>query len=143
LSTSLTSEPWLAIAGPGHRLARETGPIAAGELDGERLLVSGHRDGVAYDRAVVDMLADLGVKPVVERAAAGPARLTRVLAGDALALGTTAPAGGATVARRLEPERHVEFALLSRNETPAPALDKFLRSAASAAEPRPVLRAVA
>ena len=143
LSTNLTREPWMVLAGPGHRLARERGPLAAAELHGERLLVSGHRDGVAYDRAVIDMLAELGVEPVVERAASGPARLTRVLAGDAVALAATVPAYDATVARRLEPERHVEFALLSRNETPAPALDKFFRAAAAAAEPRRVLRAVA
>jgi DNA-binding transcriptional LysR family regulator len=143
VSTSLAREPWLVLAGADHPLAAVGEPISASELDGETIVVSGHRDGVAYDRAVIDMLADLGVTPVVERAASGPARLMRVMAGDALALGTTAPAGDATVARRLEPERSVEFALLSRNERPAPALDKFMRAAASAAEQRPRLRVVA
>jgi hypothetical protein len=71
--------------------------------------------------------------------------LAAVAAGDALVL-TTAPEvaiGGAAV-RSIQPIRRVEFALLWRDETAAPALDELIRSAeARAGAPGPMLAAVA
>ena len=39
-------EAWLVLAGPGHRLAGGSGPVAADELRGETFVVTGHPDGV-------------------------------------------------------------------------------------------------
>ncbi len=135
-------EPWLVLAGQDHRLAGDDRPVDAAELEGEAVVVTGHRDGVAYDRAVAEMLAAHGVTPVLARSGAGPALLTRVRRGKAVAL-ATAPADG-LVARRLDPVRWVDFALMWATETPAPALGEFIAFAATVAERTPpALRAVA
>jgi DNA-binding transcriptional LysR family regulator len=140
----LGREPWLVLAGPGHRLAG-SGPVAAPELEGERLVVTGHRDGAAYDRLVADTLAALGVTATLERGGPGPAMLAAVTAGEALALTTTPYAAvSPATARAIHPVRRVEFALLWRDESPAPALDQLIRCAEGrAGVPRPVLAAVA
>jgi DNA-binding transcriptional LysR family regulator len=140
----LGREPWLVLAGPGHRLAG-SGPVAAPELGGERFVVTGHRDGAAYDRFVADTLAALGVTAALEAGGPGPAMLATVAAGEALALTTTPYAAVSSVAARaIHPVRRVEFALLSRDETPAPALGRLIRCAEGrAGVPRPVLAAVA
>jgi DNA-binding transcriptional LysR family regulator len=140
----LSREPWLVLAGAGHPLAG-SGPVAAAELEGHRFLVTGHRGGAAYDRLVADTLAALGVTTTLDLGGPAPTMLAAVAAGEALAL-TTAPeaAIGGMVARSINPVRRVEFALLSRDETPAPALDALIRSArARAATSRPTLAAVA
>jgi DNA-binding transcriptional LysR family regulator len=138
-------EPWRVLAGPGHRLANASGPVAARELEGEALVVTGHRDGAAYDRGVADVLAGLGVAPVLQRGGSGPALIASVAAGDAVALATMpAAASGGIVARPLEPERLVGFELIRRDETPSPALDHFIQVATTIAErTRPALRAAA
>jgi DNA-binding transcriptional LysR family regulator len=140
----LGREPWLVVAGPSHPLAA-SGPVAAAELEGQRFVVTGHRDGAGYDRLVADTLGALGVTAALERGGPGPAMLAAVAAGDALAL-TTAPevAIGGAAARSIQPIRRVEFALLWRDETAAPALDELIRSAeARAGAPGPMLAAVA
>jgi DNA-binding transcriptional LysR family regulator len=141
----LGREPWLVLAGPGHRLAGASGPVAAHELHGERLVVTGHRDGAAYDRAVAETLAELGVTPVLRRGGSGPALHSGVACGDELALTTSAAtAAGGMVARPLEPTRHLDFALLWHEKTPAPALSRFIEAATTFAErDRPPLLAVA
>ena len=140
----LGREPWLVLAGPGHRLAG-SGPVAAPELEGQRFVVTGHRDGAGYDRLVADTLGALGVTAALERGGPGPAVLAAVAAGDALALTTTPDAAiGGMAARAISPARRVEFALLWRDETPAPALKDLIRCAeARAGAPRPMLAAVA
>jgi DNA-binding transcriptional LysR family regulator len=137
---ALGREPWLVLAGASHRLAAFEGPIAADELADEDLIVTGHRDGLAYDRAVIETLAGLGSTPRVRRGGPGPALFASVQSGDAVAL-TTSPrvAADGMVARPLDPIRYVDFALFWRDEKPAPALTEFIRSATSvvgAAEPR-------
>jgi DNA-binding transcriptional LysR family regulator len=140
----LGREPWLVLAGRGHRLGG-AGPVAAAELEGHRFVVTGHRDGAGYDRLVADTLGTLGVTAALERGGPGPAMLAAVAAGDALALTTTPDAAiDGVVARAISPARRVEFALLRRDETPAPALDELFRCAeARAGAPRPILAAVA
>jgi DNA-binding transcriptional LysR family regulator len=140
----LGREPWHVLAGPGHRLAG-TGPVAAPELEGQRFVVTGHRDGAGYDRLVADTLGALGVTASLERGGPGPAVLAAVAAGDALALTTTPDAAyGSVTARAIRPVSRVEFALLWRDEAPAPALTELIRCAeARAGAPRPVLAAVA
>src|SRR4051812_1520074 len=54
------SEPWVVLIGTGHPLAG-IGAVAASELEGQRIAVTGHRDGAAFDRAISELLADLGV----------------------------------------------------------------------------------
>jgi DNA-binding transcriptional LysR family regulator len=140
----LGREPWLVVAGPSHPLAG-SGPIAAAELEGQRFVVTGHRDGAGYDRLVADTLGALGVTAALERGGPGPAMLAAVAAGDALVL-TTAPetAIGGAIARDIQPIRRLEFAIQWRDEAPAPALDELIRSAeARARAPRPALAAVA
>src|SRR5262249_30461197 len=68
----LGREPWAVLVGAGHRLA-QPGPIDAGELGGEAIIVTGHRDGAGYDRAVADTLSDLGLTIELRRGGPGPA----------------------------------------------------------------------
>jgi DNA-binding transcriptional LysR family regulator len=125
----LAAEPLVVLAGAGHRLGR-TGPISAGELQGERVVVTGHRDGAGYDHAVVDTLVDLGVTPETTRGGPGPALFGPVLEGEAVALSTAAGAAPDTLfARPLQPPRELRFELLWRDEVPSPALDEFIRAA--------------
>jgi DNA-binding transcriptional LysR family regulator len=140
----LGRERWLVLAGPGHRLAR-SGPVGPPELEGQRFVVTGHRDGAGYDRLVADTLGALGVTAALERGGSGPAMLAAVAAGDALALATTPDATlGGVVARAISPTRRVEFALLWRDQSPAPALNELIRCAdARAGVPRPALVEVA
>jgi DNA-binding transcriptional LysR family regulator len=143
----LGHEPWLVLVGRNHKLYG-CGPLAAGELEGEEVLVTAHRDGAGYDRAVADTLLGLGVRPAFRRGGPGPSLLAAVASGEALAL-TTAPGPLDTdvVARKLHPLRRLEFELLWRIETPSPALSELIRTAhdrslTEDATP-PALRAVA
>jgi DNA-binding transcriptional LysR family regulator len=144
-SVSLPSEPWVVLAGHAHRLGH-SGPIQAGELDGEPVVVTGHRDGAAYDRAVSDALTGLGVTPMLHRGGPGPALFAAVAAGEALALSTeTVAAGSSLIARPLEPARRVRFSLLWRDTEPSPALGALIDATTTrrADASRPALAAVA
>jgi DNA-binding transcriptional LysR family regulator len=140
----LGREPWLVLAGQGHPLAG-AGPVTAPELEGQRFVVTGHRDGAGYDRLVADTLGALGVTAALERGGPGPAMLAAIAAGDAVALTTTPDAAmGGVVARAIGPVRRIEFALLWHDKTPAPALNELIRCAeARAGAGRPTLAAVA
>jgi DNA-binding transcriptional LysR family regulator len=147
-SVQLGAEPWVVLVGGGHRLAG-IGALDAEELHGERICVTGHRDGAGYDGAIEQLLGDLGVNAELVSGAPGPALHAAVADGAALAL-TTAPAtfGPGVMARRLEPSHALEFQLLWRDEAPSPALGEFIRTAASCVErgtpePRRKLAAVA
>jgi DNA-binding transcriptional LysR family regulator len=142
-SLLLGSEPWVVLAGPGHRLA-SPGPIGARDLHGVPVVVTGHRDGAGYDRAVADVLTDMGVRPVLEHGGPGPALLSRVAAGTAVAVTTSAAATQpGLVVRPLEPVRRIAFALLWRDEMPAPALRELVLSAENDVAPaRPALVSV-
>jgi DNA-binding transcriptional LysR family regulator len=125
-SLRIASESWSVLVAPGHRLAAP-GPINAAALHGEPIVVTGHRDGAGYDRAVSALLDGLGVSPVLVPGGPGPVLHAAVSAGDALAL-ASAPAAGLT-ARPLTPTRHLRFALIWRDETPSPALRELITSA--------------
>ena len=133
----LGTEPWVVLVGGGHRLAG-LGGLAAGELDGEQIAVTGHRDGAAFDRMIADLLAELEVEGSLVAAAPGPAVLAAVAAGEMVAL-TTAPLAlpPEVTSRTLVPHRTLGFELLWRNETPSPALAEFVRMAAACADDRP------
>jgi DNA-binding transcriptional LysR family regulator len=140
----LGREPWLVLAGSAHRLGAGRGPVGAHELQGEEFVVTGHRDGGAYDRAVAETLAGLGLTPVLRRGGPGPALFACVDSGEGLALTTEAAAAGGIVIRPLDPARWLDFALLWREQTPSPALQGFIAAAGEIAQPdRPVLVAVA
>jgi hypothetical protein len=47
--------------------------VAAEDLDGDRVAVTGHRDGAAFDRAVAELLEGLGVAPELVPGPPGPA----------------------------------------------------------------------
>jgi DNA-binding transcriptional LysR family regulator len=133
----LASEPWVVLVGARHRLA-DTDAIAAHRLQGERIVVTGHRDGAGHDRSVADLLAGLGITPLPHRGGPGPALYAAVAAGDALALTTAAAARGRDMlVRPLDPIRRVRFALLWRDETPAPALGALIRAAEADLEAQP------
>jgi DNA-binding transcriptional LysR family regulator len=127
----LGSESWVVLIGTGHRLAG-IGPVAPEELDGERIAVTGHRDGAAFDRTVAELLAELGVAAELVPAAPGPALHATVAASEVLAL-TTAPDAlpAGVVVRPLDPRRTLSFELLMRDEPPSPALAEFIALAAS------------
>jgi DNA-binding transcriptional LysR family regulator len=146
-SLNLGAEPWVVLVGARHRLAGQ-GPLVATDLRGERISVTGHRDGASYDRAIGEVLEELGVAPALVRGAPGPALHAAVAQGNAVAL-TTAPEAlpPDVIARPLDPRRTLGFELLSRDETPSPALSAFIRIAAESVERMPavppVLTAVA
>jgi DNA-binding transcriptional LysR family regulator len=139
----LGREPWLVLAARRHRLAGG-GSITPGDLAGERIVVTGDRDGRGYDGLVTDALQAIGVTAVLERGGPGPALFGPVAAGEALAL-TTAPAGvGEIMALPLSPVHRVDFALLWDQEAPQPALGQLIQYAQACAVPmRPALVAVA
>jgi DNA-binding transcriptional LysR family regulator len=139
----LGTEPWVVLVGTGHRLAH-AGALSASDLDGERIAVTDHRDGAGYDRAVADMLAELGVAAVLVRGGPGPALHCTVADGDALAL-TTAPETlhPNVIARPLSPPGGLAFQLLWQEETASPALSEFIRMAADCVERRSTVRALA
>jgi DNA-binding transcriptional LysR family regulator len=138
-SLPIGSEPWVVLVGPGHRLAFP-GPVDAGELHAEPVVVTGHRDAAGHDRAVAELLTGLGVTPALQRGGPGPALYAAVAAGDAVALTTAAAASGDLIARPLQPIRHLRFALLWCDQTPSPALAELIRAAEAGAAPAPVVR---
>src|SRR3954468_16637352 len=138
-SLPVGAEPWVALAGRGHRLA-VPGPVDARQLQAEPVVVTGHRDGAGHDRAVAELLTGLGITPALQRGGPGPALYAAVAAGDAVALTTAAAASGELIARPLQPARPLGFALLWSDQTPAPALAELIRAAEAGAAPAPVVR---
>ena len=112
----LGSEPWGLLIGTAHRLAG-IGPVAAEELEGVRVAVTGHRDGAAFDRAVEELLADLGVAAKLVPGAPGPA-LHAAIAGNEVVALTTAPGPlpGSVLARTAPPPRVRQPAGRSRRD---------------------------
>jgi DNA-binding transcriptional LysR family regulator len=140
--TWLTSEAVVVLVGAAHRLGR-AGPVGADELDGEQVVVTGHRDGAGYDRFVTETLTQLGVTPVTTRGGPGPALFGPVLRGEAIGLGTAAGVAGAMFARPLRPAREVRFELQWRAEVLSPALGAFIAAAQAHVQPDARLRLVA
>ena len=139
----LGTEMWVALIGTGHRLAG-VGSMPAEHLEGERIAISGHRDGAAYDRAVRDLLIDLGVAAELVPGAPGPALNRAVAAGEIVALTArpdALPSG--VLARTLAPSRRLVFELVWREEAPSPALAAFASTAAAIAKRRPASRSLA
>jgi DNA-binding transcriptional LysR family regulator len=132
----LGSAEWVVLVGTGHPLAG-IGPLAARELEGERIAVTGHRDGAAFDRAVADVLAELGVTPELAPGAPWPALHAAVASNEVVAL-TTAPEAlpKGVIARRLDPRRTLSFELLWRDEAASPALAGLVDAAARLPSPR-------
>jgi DNA-binding transcriptional LysR family regulator len=146
-SLRLGSEPWVVLVGRGHHLWTP-GPLDAGTLRGEPIVVTGHRDGAGYDRSVAELLTALDGAPELVHGGPGPALRTAVAAGEAVALTTAAArTDGEQLVRPLEPVRRIRFALLARDETPAPALRELFNTAEATAGVRqlapPVLAAAA
>jgi DNA-binding transcriptional LysR family regulator len=132
----LGSEPWVALVGSGHPLAG-IGPVAGAALDGERIAISGHRDGAGFDRTVARLLEELEVTAELIRGVPGPGFHAAVAGNDVVAL-TTAPDAlpGGVLVRPLEPRRMLTFELLWRDEAPSPALSEFVSLAAAESAPR-------
>jgi DNA-binding transcriptional LysR family regulator len=123
---ALGDEDWVVLVGAGHPLAR-IGSMDAEDLQGERIAVTGHRDGAVLDRTVSDLLAELGVAAHLVPGAQGPARHAAVARNEAVVL-TTAPDAVPTgvIVRRLEPRRTLAFELLWRDEVTSPALSELI-----------------
>jgi len=122
----LTTEPLTLAVGPDHRLAG-TGPVTVEELDGEELVTSGHRDGAAFDSAIADMLAVVGVSCSECRGGWGSSFLTAVATGRAVAVTTPCSVNRAEVrCRRLEPQQTMSFELVWLADTPSPPLAALL-----------------
>jgi DNA-binding transcriptional LysR family regulator len=133
----LGSAEWVALIGTGHPLAG-IGPLPAAQLDGERIAVTGHRDGAAFDAAVANLLGELGVSAELVSGAPWPAAHAAVTGNDLVGL-TTAPHAlpAGVLARPLEPRRTLSFELLWRDEEPSPALAGLVDAAAAQVEVRP------
>jgi DNA-binding transcriptional LysR family regulator len=130
-------EPWIVLVGGGHRLASHA-PISADEVAGERVVITGHRDGAGYDREVMETLEALGVRPRVLRGGPGPALFAPVADGTALALSTAGRSeGNGIVGRALLPAPELTFQLFWRDGLPTPALVELIRAAEGAAQVRP------
>jgi DNA-binding transcriptional LysR family regulator len=128
---ALGPEAWVALVGAGHRLAG-LGPLVAERLQGERIAVTGHRDGAAFDRAVSTLLAELGVDADLVPGAPGPGLYAAVAANEVVALTTLpAPVPGGVIPRTIDPARALCFELLWRDETSTPALTELIKLAAA------------
>jgi DNA-binding transcriptional LysR family regulator len=127
---ALGYEDWVVLVGAGHPLAG-IGSVDAGDLQGQRIAVTGHRDGAVLDRTVSDLLAELGVSAQLVPGAQGPARHAAVANNEAVVL-TTAPDAvpSGVIVRRLEPRRTLAFELLWRDELTSPALSELICLAA-------------
>jgi DNA-binding transcriptional LysR family regulator len=132
----LGSEDWVVLVGTGHPLAG-IGSLDAENLQGERIAITGHRDGAVLDRTVSDLLAELDVAAELVPGAQGPARYAAVAENEALVL-TTAPEAvpPGVIVRRLEPRRTLAFELLWRDEVTSAALSELI-SLAVVHVPRP------
>jgi DNA-binding transcriptional LysR family regulator len=140
---ALGAEPWVALVGSGHRLAG-LGPLAAEQLEGERIAVTGHRDGAAFDRAVSMLLAELGVEAELVPAAPGSGLKTAVAGNEVVALTTVPdPVPHNVIARTIDPARALFFELLWRDEAPTPALAELIRLAAAHARQPSATRSLA
>jgi DNA-binding transcriptional LysR family regulator len=129
----LGSEAWTVLVGTGHPLTG-VGPMAAEALGGERIAVTGQRDGGAFDRAVEKLLAELGVTAELVPGPPGPALHAAVARNEIVTLTTGSDAlPPGVIARRLDPVRTLSFELLARDESPSPALAEFVRVAAASA----------
>jgi DNA-binding transcriptional LysR family regulator len=127
----LGDEDWVMLVGTGHPLAG-IGSIDAEDLQGERIAVTGHRDGAVLDRTVADLLAELGVAAQLVPGAQGPARHAAVANNEAVVLTTepdAVPSG--VIVRRLEPRRTLAFELWWRDEVASPALSELISLAAA------------
>jgi DNA-binding transcriptional LysR family regulator len=138
----LGHEDWVVLVGTSHPLAG-IGSVDAEELQGQRIAVTGHRDGAVLDRTVTDLLAELGVEAQLVPGAPGPARHAAVANNEALVL-TTAPDAvpSGVIVRRLEPRRTLPFELLWRDEV-SPALSELISLAAANVQRPPSIRALA
>jgi DNA-binding transcriptional LysR family regulator len=134
---------WVVLVSTGHPLAG-VGPVAAGDLEDERIALTGHRDGAAFDKAVVAVVTELGVTAQLVSGAPWPALHAAIASSDVVAL-TTAPEAlpPGVIARRLEPRRTLSFELLWRDEVASPALAGFVDAAAAYVRRRPSARVLA
>jgi DNA-binding transcriptional LysR family regulator len=139
----LGSEEWVVLVGTCHPLAG-IGPVTAADLDGQQIAVTGHRDGAVFDKAVADLLDELGAAPELVSGVPGPALHAAVASGEIVAL-TASPGPGlaGVIPRRLDPCRSLAFELLWREETPCSALAELIRSAAAYAGGSPTSRSLA
>jgi DNA-binding transcriptional LysR family regulator len=143
VALELGSEEWVVLVGTGHPLAG-IGPLAAADLHGQRIAVTGHRDGAVLDKAVAEVLDGVGADPELVPGLPGPALHTAIADNEVVAL-TTRPNPGlaGVIPRRLDPRRTLSFELLWRAETPSSALAEFIRLAAGHAQRRPTSRSLA
>jgi DNA-binding transcriptional LysR family regulator len=129
----LAAEPLVVAIGHAHRLAG-SGPLTAVELDGAELIVTGHRDGAAYDVAIGDVLNAAGVSHSERRGGYGPNLYAPVVEDEAVAVTTLASLGGADLlTRELQPTQTMRFELLWRDQTPSPPLEALTRMASTVA----------
>jgi DNA-binding transcriptional LysR family regulator len=133
----LGSEPWVAVMARSHPLAGP-GPLAAEDLHDERVVVTGHRDGAGFDRAVGELLEGLAVTAELTAGGPRPELHGSVMSGEAIGL-TTAPLHmqPGLMVRPLDPGRTLAFNLLWRDEAPSAALAEFVRIAARSVERGP------
>lgn len=139
----LGSEEWMVLVGTGHPLAG-IGSVAAADLEGERIVVTGHRDGAVLDRTVSNLLAELGIAAQLVAGAQGPARHAAVASNEAVALTArpdAIPSG--VIVRPLEPRRTLEFELFWRDEMTSAALSALISLAAGYVARPPSARALA
>jgi DNA-binding transcriptional LysR family regulator len=142
-SLALGYEDWVVLVGAGHPLAG-IGSVDAEDLHGERIAITGHRDGAVSDRTVSDLLAELGVSAQLVPGAQGPARHAAVAHNQTVVL-TTAPdpVPSGVIVRRLKPRRTLAFELLWRDELTPPGLSELISLATVDVRPQSSTRPLA
>jgi DNA-binding transcriptional LysR family regulator len=129
----LATEALVVAVGRAHRLAGP-GPLMVSELDGEEMIVTGHRDGAAYDSAVSGVLNAAGSSLSERRGGHASNLLGPVVDGEALAVTTLPSVDGADVlVRELHPSQTIPFEILWRADAPSPPLAQLISIAATVA----------
>jgi DNA-binding transcriptional LysR family regulator len=116
--------------------------IAAEDLHGEVVAVSGGRGGASYDRLVSGLLDSLGVRHRLRPSGYGPAMLAPVRSGAAIALvpACSIEGDGRIATRPLDPSSTFPFELVWPESVASAALDAFVSSCEAAVGERSVLR---
>jgi DNA-binding transcriptional LysR family regulator len=129
--TPLGAEPLILAVGTEHRLAG-SGPISMAELVGEEVMVTGHRQGAAFDSAVAGVLGAAGVSHSTQAGGWGPSMFDRIAAGRSVAI-TTRPTidRPGVLSRDLDPQQTMPFALVWRSHSSAPPLLGLIQAASA------------
>lgn len=136
VTAGLPPEPLAVGIPPGHSLDAE-GPLPAADLEGHGVLVHGHRDSGAFDRAIEARLTELGIATVPRRRSLDPSLPTSGATGAAVVLTTTASCRrSGLLPRTLLPSTPMPFVVVHRTRERSAVLSEFLAAATAPHPPQ-------